>query len=147
MLWVWYCFRQRNNIPVSIKILKWRFIFWVCCDMHNISFILEWWHVLYILTQDYVVHFTSFFIIRLVFFSWMRIPMLSFFCSGSISMLKYMLEDSMNLYYDKSFYMVVFTSLIIRIMISLDLHHNQDNPDFSYLELFPPHFYNFSPPF
>ena len=49
----------------------------------------------------------------------------------------------MNLYYDKSFYTMVFTSLIFRIIISLDLHHNQDNPDFSYLELFPPPFYNF----
>ena len=60
-------------------------------------------------------------------------------------MLKYMLEESMNLYYDKSFYTMVFTSLIIRIMISLDLHYYQKNPDFSYLEFFPPPFYNFFP--
>ena len=44
-----------------------------------------------------------------------------------------MLEDSVNLYSTKSVYTMVFTSLIIRIMINLDLHHNLDNPDFSYL--------------
>ena len=46
----------------------------------------------------------------------------------------------MNFYYDKSFYMMFLTSLILMIMISLDLHQNQDNPDFSYLELFTPPF-------
>ena len=54
-----------------------------------------------------------------------------------------MLEESVNLYYDKYFYIMVFTSVIISIMISLDLRHNQDNPKFSYLELFPPAFYNY----
>ena len=58
-----------------------------------------------------------------------------------------MLEDSAKLYSDNSFYTMVFTYLIIRIMISLDLHYYQKNPDFSYLEFFPPPFYNFYPPF
>ena len=51
-----------------------------------------------------------------------------------------MLEEYVNLYSDKSFYTMVFTSIILGIIISLDLNHNKYNPDFSYLELFPPPF-------
>ena len=39
----------------------------------------------------------------------------------------------MNLYYTKYFYTMVFTSIIIRTVISLDLHHNQENTEFLYL--------------
>ena len=38
---------------------------------------------------------------------------------------------------------MIFTSVIIWIVITLDLHHNQDDPNFSSLELFPPPFYNY----
>ena len=43
----------------------------------------------------------------------------------------------MNLNSAKSFYMIVFNSVILGVMISLDLYHNHENPDFSYLVLFP----------
>ena len=60
-------FRKCKRILLSRKILKWKFIFLVCCDMQNISFILEQWHVFSVITHDYIVHFTYFFIVIFLF--------------------------------------------------------------------------------
>ena len=42
-----------------------------------------------------------------------------------------MLYESVKIYYAKSFYEMVFTSVNIGIIICLDLYNNQDNPEFS----------------